>query len=228
MASASGVLAAYYRESAAPYMEKLALPDALMFAICVAEVLIGLRVLFGPANTWITVLQAAMIGTFTVILAATDPKLLVNPFGVLSKNVSLVAVIVTAWLLEREGWTTRAEGVLRAGLAFIWVWEGVFANAVFQSDTLHEIIAATKLPLGDPSLFLTLGGVGEALSGLALLVLRGRPFFWLLILHTLGLLTICGLVTNYQPLLWFHFAGPLTKNVPLLVGTLVLLRHQRG
>src|SRR5438105_2946348 len=124
--------------------------------------------------------------------------------------------VVTAWLLEREGWTARADWVLRAGLAFIWIWEGIFANAVFQSETLHEVIAATKVPLGDPSLFLTLGGIGEALSGLALLVLQGWPLRWLLMLHAVGLLAICGLVTNYDPRLWFHFAGPLTKNVPLL------------
>ena len=133
--------------------------------------------------------------------------------------------VVTAWLLEREGWTARADWVLRAGLAFIWIWEGIFANAVFQSETLHEVIAATKVPLGDPSLFLTLGGIGEALSGLALLVLQGWPLRWLLMLHAVGLLAICGLVTNYDPRLWFHFAGPLTKNVPLFIGTLVLLRH---
>ncbi|MBI1917526.1 MAG: hypothetical protein HYS12_22745 [Planctomycetes bacterium] len=225
LASAFGVLHPSYRESAAPYMEKLALPNALMVATCVAEALIGLRVLFGPANTWVTVLQVGLISIFTLILAAADPKLLVNPFGVLSKNVSMVAVIVTAWLLEREGWTARADRMLRAGLAFIWVWEGTFANAVFQSDTLRGVIAATKVPLDDPSLFLTLGGIGEALSGAALLVLRGRPLRWLLTLHAVGLLGICGLVTNYDPRLWFHFAGPLTKNVPLLVGTLVLLRH---
>src|SRR6266540_2740824 len=119
LASAFGVLHPYYRASAAPYMEKLDLPNALMYATCVAEVLIGLRVLIGPANTWVTVLQAVLIGTFTIILATVEPKLLVNPFGVLSKNVSMVAVIVTAWLLEREGWTPRTEWVLRAGLAFI-------------------------------------------------------------------------------------------------------------
>src|SRR5436305_538886 len=115
LASALGALHPYYRQSAAPFMEKFGLPNALMYATCVAEALIGLRVLFGPANTWITVLQAGMIGTFTFILAAAEPKLLVNPFGVLSKNVSMVAVIVTAWLLEREGWTARAEWMLRAG-----------------------------------------------------------------------------------------------------------------
>jgi hypothetical protein len=226
LASALGVLHPYYRASAAPYMEKLDLPNALMYATCVAEMLIGLRVLVGPANTWITALQAALIGTFTIILVAVDPKLLVNPFGVLSKNVSMIAVIVAAWLLEREGWTARVEWVLRTGLAFIWVWEGIFANVVFQSDTLRGVIAAARVPLDDPSLFLTIGGIGEALSGVAILVLRGRPLRWLLIVQALGLLVICVLVTNYEPLLWFHFAGPLTKNVPLIVGTLVLLRRQ--
>jgi hypothetical protein len=226
LASAFGVLHPYYRASAAPYMDKLDLPNALMYATCVAEAMIGLRVLVGPANTWVTVLQAALIGTFTIILAAVDPKLLVNPFGVLSKNVSMVAVIVAAWLLEREGWTPRVEWVLRAGLAFIWVWEGIFANVVFQSDTLRGVIAAARVPLDDPSLFLTIGGIGETLSGLAVLFLRGRPLRWLLIVQAVGLLVICVLVTNYDPLLWFHFAGPLTKNVPLIVGTLVLLRRQ--
>ena len=89
----------------------------------------------------------------------------------------------------------------------------------------HE--QAHALKRDDPSLFLTLGGIGEAVSGLAILVLRGRPLRWLLMLQAVGLLGICGLVTNYDPLLWFHFAGPLTKNVPLIVGTLVLLRHQQ-
>jgi len=88
------------------------------------------------------------------------------------------------------------------------------------------VIRAAKVPLDDPSLFLTLAGIGEALGGVALLLLRGRLLRWLLILQTVGLLVICVLVTNYDPRQWFHFAGPLTKNVPLIVGTVVLLRHQ--
>src|SRR5262249_60352582 len=130
----------------------------------------GLRVLVGPGTPWIAVRQAARIGTFTIILVAVEPKLLVNPFGVLSKNLSMVGVILAAWLLEREGWTAGVEWVLRAGLAFIWVWEGIFANVVFQSDTLRGVIATARVPLDDPSLFLTIGGIGEALSGLAILV----------------------------------------------------------
>src|SRR5262249_35760754 len=135
LASAFGVFHPYYRASAAPYMEKLNLPDALMYATCVAEALLGLLVLIGPANTRVTVLQVGLIGSFTVIFAAADPKILVHPFGVLSKNMSMVAVIVTAWLLRRNGWTARAEWMLRLGLAFIWVWEGLLANSVFQSET---------------------------------------------------------------------------------------------
>src|SRR5262249_38524473 len=62
LVSALGVLHPAYRESAAPYMKKLDLPNALMYATCVAEVLIGLRVLIGPASTWVTVLQVGLIG----------------------------------------------------------------------------------------------------------------------------------------------------------------------
>ena len=61
--------------------------------------------------------------------------------------------------------------------------------------------------------------------GAALLVLRGWPLRWLLALQGAGLLLICVLVTNYDPVLWFHPFGPLTKNIPLIVGTMVLFRQ---
>ena len=195
-----------------------------MVAACAAEVVLGLGVLLLPARGWLTVLQVAAVTGFTVTLAAEEPGLLVDTFGVLSKNVSLIAFVVAAWLFQRENRprTAWAGWVLRCGLAFIWVWEGLFANALFQSETLRDVIRAAGLPLDKPGPLLVVAGIGEALGGTAILLLHGRPLRWLLLLQTLGLVLICGLVTNYNPLLWFHPFGPLTKNVPLIVGTLVL------
>jgi hypothetical protein len=225
LATGLGVLHPFFREQGTPYLRLLGLPDGWMYAACAGEVVLGLCVLLLPARSWLTAVQVAAITAFTVTLAAVEPGLLVNPFGVLSKNVSLLAFVAAAWLLQREGWTRRAGWVMRFGLAFIWVWEGLFANAVFQSETLRAVIAAAGLDLPNPRLFLAAAGSGEALGGVAILVLRGRPLRWLLVLQTAGLLLICILVTNYNPLLWFHPFGPLTKNIPLIVGTLVLLRR---
>ena len=41
-----------------------------------------------------------------------DFGFLVDPFGVLSKNVSLAAFVLAAWLLRCEGRTPRAEWTL--------------------------------------------------------------------------------------------------------------------
>ena len=46
--------------------------------------------------------------------------------------------------------------------------------------------------------------------------------------YAVGLVVIIILVTRYNPELWFHPFGPLTKNVSILVGTLVVLRRCRG
>ena len=225
LATGLGVLHPFFRAQGAPYLRQLGLADVWMYAACPAEVVLGLCVLLLPARGWLTAVQVAAISGFTVTLAAEDAHLLVNPFGVLSKNVSLVAFILAAWLLWREGWTKRAEWVLRCGLAFVWVWEGLFANTLFQSETLRAVIAATGLSLPNLRVLLAAAGVGEALGGVALLVLRGRLLCWLLTLQAAGLLLICVLVTNYDPVLWFHPFGPLTKNIPLIAGTLVLLRR---
>src|SRR5262249_42500632 len=107
LATGLGVLHPYYRELGAIYLRPLALPAWIMWAACAGEVLLGLRVLFGNAATWLILLQLAAIGTFTLILSVTHPELWWNAFGVLGKNLPLLALIGTTWLLEREGWTTR-------------------------------------------------------------------------------------------------------------------------
>ena len=35
----------------------------------------------------------------------------------------------------------------------------------------------------------------------------------------LGLAGVCVVVTRYDPALWLHPFGPVTKNVPVLIGT---------
>jgi uncharacterized membrane protein YphA (DoxX/SURF4 family) len=225
LATGLGVLHPYFRAEGRPYLERLGLPDWLMYVACAIEVVLGLRVLLGPARGWLAAVQVVAIAGFTLVLALLEPKLLVSPFGVLSKNGTLVAVILAAWLLEREGWSPLTTWTLRLGLAFIWVWEGLFANFLFQDQAVRDVIAKARLPVGDVGLFLKVAGVGEVLGGLAILVLRGQPLRWLLALQAFGLLVITALVTNYELRFWFHPFGPLTKNVPLILGTVILLRR---
>ncbi len=224
-----GVLHPHYRSVGEHYLEPLGLPGTAMVACCVLEVILGLRVLLLPARAWLVAFQLLLMGGFTVILAIIEPALLHSPFGVLSKNVSLASLVVGSLLLEREGWTPRTLWTLRAGMAFIWVWEGLVACVLFPDKQLHEVLAVTGLPLDDPTLLLTLTGLAQAVGGVAALLLRGRPLQGLLALQALGLVVISVLVTLYDPLKWLHPFGPVTKNVPLIVGTALLAaRSQDG
>jgi hypothetical protein len=222
LATGLGVLHPYYRDVGRAYLvDRLHLPEALMYLACVLEVILGLYILVAPPRRWLTLAQVALILFYTVVLAFAEPPLLVHPFGILSKNVPLAALIVTAQFVENEGWTFRARWTLLSGLAFIWVWEGLMVCVLAQPVALREVLAFTRLNEEQRRLLLIAAGVGQALGGVALLLLPDRWRRWLLALQALGLVIICVLVTWYDARLWFHPFGPITKNVPLLAGTLL-------
>jgi hypothetical protein len=224
---ATGLLIVHpvYREIGTHYLARLGLPPWPMYVACVGEVLLGLRVAFGPASTWVTAVQLLAITGFTVTLAAVEPILLVSPYGVLTKNLPLMAVIGTAWLLEREGWSRRAWWLLRSGIAVIWLTEGLFPKLIFQQAAELTVVASSGWAIGGPAVFLRVLGGCEVVAGVLTLVLHGRPLRWLLLAEMVGLVVLPLLVSTQDSMLWVHPFGPLTKNVPILVGTWVLWRR---
>jgi hypothetical protein len=185
----------YYRELGTAYLAPLGLPSAVMYATCAAEVLLGLRVALGRAATWLTVLQVVMISGFTVILSVSEPALWINGMGVLIENLVLVEMIVTAWLLEREGWTRRAEHLLRFGLALFWILLGTLPWAAGGHITMY----CWNIGLGLL--------IAASAGALALSVLAAA---WFIVLGTI-----------YDPLSWFHPFGPMTKIVAIMIASAV-------
>jgi hypothetical protein len=222
------VLHPYYREVGHDYLSRLGLPDSLMYMTCAAEVLLGLRVALGPPTTVVTALQVVMVAGFTVILACLDPRLLAHPDGILTKNVPLLATLGTAWLLWREGSNRRAEWLLRGGMAVIWVTEGLFPKILFPAAWEVALVARSGLVHGDAAVFLRVMGACEVVAGVAALLLRGRPLRWLLGAQLAALVVLPALVGWQEPHLWVHPFGPLTKNVPILVGTAALWRRAQS
>ena len=139
LATGLAVLHPFYREQGVKYLEPLGLPPWVMVAACIGEVLLGLRVLFGRAATWLVLLQAAAIVAFTVILGVTQPPLLWDPFGVLGKNLPLLSMLGTLWLLEREGWTPRAWWLLRCGMVLIWFTDGLLPCVLIRPNRCAKI-----------------------------------------------------------------------------------------
>ncbi len=216
------VLHPQYRSIGAAELGRLGLPVGLMWATCAAEVVLGLVVIFGKPVRWLVALQVALVLGFTGILAATQPLLLVHPFGVLTKNVPLLAALVAAGLADREGFSARVGRILRTGMAVIWITEGLFPKILFQQPMELEVVEGSGLVPMDASLFLMVLGAAQVLSGVLALGLSGRPLRVLWALQALALLLLPLLVALQDPLVLVHPFGPMLKNVPIVVGTTVL------
>jgi uncharacterized membrane protein YphA (DoxX/SURF4 family) len=227
LATGLGVLHAYYRQIGEQALTERGLPGWLMYAACAFEVALGLRVLLGRAAGWLALLQATMIVGFTIVLALPKPQMLYDPYGVLTKNVPLLALVGTNWLVEREGWSRRAVWLLRVGMASIWLLEALLPNLIFHAPEQRQVLAESGLVFGDLDTMMFVAGVAQIASFFAALLLWGWPLRLLLAAQALGLVAICVLVTRHDPVLWFHPFGPLTKNVSILIGTLAVLRVVR-
>jgi len=192
----------------------------LMWATCAFEIALGVTVLLARAATWLTVLQVGMIATFTLILSVADPMLLVSPFGVLTKNVPIVSCLGVAWLVERRGWSERALWMLRVGVGVIWFTEGLMPKWLFQQP-IELAIAARTVPFLAPSTALHVIGTVQIAGGVLALTLRGAPLRLVLLAQAAALVVLAGVMTFVDASLWAHPFGPLTKNAPILMGTLV-------
>jgi hypothetical protein len=224
LATGLGLLHPYYRTVGEQALAPLGLPPWVMAATCVGEVALGLRVALGRAATWLTALQAAMIAVFTALLTVTQPVLWLHPFGLLSKNVPLLAMIAAAWRVERRGWDAVARWALLCGLAAYWVADGAAALALYGLAPAELNDLQNRFGFPAPPALRVAGALGAA-SGVTLLLLRGWARQALLACQMLVLAAVPAAMTWFDPLLWFHPFGPLTKNVALLVATGVVLRR---
>lgn len=219
------VLTPGYREVGGAYLSDLGLPLWLMPATCAAEVMLGLGLLVLPMSAPLALLQLGLMAGFTLILAVHEPLLLAHPFGVLTKNLAIVACVLVAWKGRTEGWSPRVGWALRLGAALPWFTEGLFPKILFQQPIELAVVAGSPFSWGDPAVFLRVLGAAQVLSFVAALTLRGRPLQVLLWLQAAALLLLPLLVSLELPELWVHPFGPLIKNVPILTATLLWSRR---
>lgn len=222
LATGIAVLHPAYRVVGEAYLARLHLGPWAMWAACAAEVVLGIVVLLVPPRPWLTGLQVGAIAFFTVTLAVLDPWLLVHPFGVLTKNLPMLAVIAALQMEARDVAPRLTGWVLRAGAAVIWITEGLFPKILFQQESERQVVAHSGLVPIDPSVFLLGMGAAQVLAGIAVLTLPERPRRILLYALAAALVILPALVSWQDPTLWVHPFGPMTKNVPILAATLVL------
>jgi hypothetical protein len=212
----------HYRALGESYLAPLGLPPIVMYATCAAEVVLGLRVALGPPATWLTVLQLVLIGGFTAILSVSQPGLWLDPLGMLTKNLALLVMIGTAWMVQRQGWSKGAHRLLRGGMALFWLADGVLGLLAARPASADALVGR----------LLRFQGRCEIAAAVAAAISLAWPqrfvltvLSLLLAVQLLALWVITGCASQDDELAWFHPFGPLTKNIPVAIATLVVAYH---
>ena len=137
-------------------------------------------------------------------------------------------VSVSEWLSrhpvsQAERWQAQLfflAPLLRISLAFLWIATGYISLFVFPYDESYHLLAKLGLYGNVASLALYTGGLIDIVLGLALFMqyqIRLVVYLQILIMITYTILISTGL-----PEFWLHPFGPITKNIPLIVATLML------
>ncbi len=84
----------------------LGLPEVLVrglvYLACLADLLVGLAVLFGVRPGLMAAIQLLIIATYTIVLSAVQPSLWIDPYGPLVKNLAVIACVIVHAVLARK------------------------------------------------------------------------------------------------------------------------------
>ena len=76
-----------------------ALQEPMLLAASLTDAAIGVLLLLRPRR-WLWGLQLALVGGYTIVLSVFLPQFWLHPFGPLSKNLPLLAVMAVMWRLS--------------------------------------------------------------------------------------------------------------------------------
>lgn len=227
--TAVAVLHPFYQSVGKLYLAKLGFPSALMYVTCAFEFLLGVVVFLCKPTKQLVFFQALLVLCFSLILAASEPLLLANPFGVLSKNLQFLCILLVSYVVEKEGeFSEKTLSILRLGMACVWFTEGLFPKLLFQQQVELQMVPQLGITFVSPSVAVGCIGICQILSGCLALLLKGTPLRFVLSLQAAALLFLPLVVGFLVPYLWVHPFGPFSKNLPIFVGTLIVRKRCGG
>lgn len=105
---ATAIVSAFLYPAAASYelLARAGIPEALrplmLYGASVFDVLLGAGTLFLRRRRWLWLMQLALIGFYSVVIAIRLPEFLIHPYGPLTKNLPMLAAIWLLYELEKE------------------------------------------------------------------------------------------------------------------------------
>jgi len=113
---ATAIVSAFVYPAADSYtlLARSGIPEPLrplmLYGAAVFDLLLGVGTLFLRRRRWLWLMQLALIGFYTIVIAFRLPEFLVHPYGPLTKNLPMLAAIWLLYELEKENksWTTSS------------------------------------------------------------------------------------------------------------------------
>ncbi len=110
---------------------------------------------------------------------------------------------------------------LRWSIGLLWLFTGIISAWLYPVANSYELLTATGITGILAPLMLYSAATLDMLLGIAMLF--NYRLRLVVSLQLLLIVSYTAIITWALPDLWFHPFGPVTKNLPLLVATLVLL-----
>ena len=113
------------------------------------------------------------------------------------------------------------RSLLRYSIAFLWIFTGLISVFGYPAELSYQLLAQA----GISGLLAPLALYGAAVLdiGLGVATLAAYRLRWVVALQVAVMALYTAVISVALPELWLHPFGPVSKNVPLLVATLVML-----
>ncbi|MCS0632827.1 SDR family oxidoreductase [Telluria mixta] len=105
---ATAIVSAFLYPAAASYelLARSGIPEQLrpvmLYGASVFDLVLGFATLFLHRRRWLWLMQLALIGFYSVVIAVRLPEFLIHPYGPLTKNLPMLAAIWLLYELEKE------------------------------------------------------------------------------------------------------------------------------
>jgi uncharacterized protein YbjT (DUF2867 family)/uncharacterized membrane protein YphA (DoxX/SURF4 family) len=151
-----------------------------------------------------------------------DPAPMIAITGV--KPRSLEASLRTGLATTADRWQARLfflRPLLRLTIGLLWLVTGIISAFIYPVAESYQLLAATGITGIWAPIMLYSAAAFDALLGIATLIgYRLRIVVGLQLLLMIGYMVI---ITWALPAFWIHPFGPVLKNIPLIVATLIML-----
>ncbi len=115
--------------------------------------------------------------------------------------------------------------LLRLSIAFLWIWTGIVSAFLFPAEQSYALLKQVGIAgIWQPMLLYGAAALDFGLGLATLFSFRLQLTGWIQI----GIVLFYSLIiTVWLPEQWIHPFGPMSKNLPLLVGILIMLVLER-